>query len=310
MATPAYSFTGSTPSFGGTPFNGQPAMPVWGTGGMPSLPPAGGSLTTNPTGAQGGGTTSGGVPILPARGSYHMPPQQAYGASGVSGVVPATNPYGTPSLSAGSGSSTTVTGQNGQQISTQNAFDQTGRQQDRTLGELQDYYGEGMGSLLYQYLQSGGGMNLPITQQAVGAQDTAMQAQLASQIAQMYQTANIGSGNLNNILGAQGLSANSSSNILANTQYQADTAQSINDLINQAYSRQNALTAEEFFNMWNASQNREENILGQTAQTNKEGTANQGNWMDDITSALGLGNAGLNLWWDLSQTFPGLNMGT
>lgn len=37
--------------------------------------------------------------------------------------------------------------------------DITGRQQGRTLGELQNQYGEGLGALMYQFLQGGAGFN-------------------------------------------------------------------------------------------------------------------------------------------------------
>lgn len=150
-----------------------------------------------------------------------------------------------------------------------NPFDQTQRQQDRTLGELQRYYGEGMGSMLYQYLQSGGGFNSALTSQAISAQDQAMQHQIME-----------GFNTLGTNLAESGISPNSSVAALEKSDYMAT-----------ATANENAIAAQEFFNMWNSSQNREASILSETGQVNATGTANQPSILGTISNFLGLGTS-------------------
>lgn len=229
----------------GTPFSSF--MPQGtGTGGAGSMN-FGNAANPNPT-------PSAASPYAPASTS---------GTPGTSPATPVMNP-GQPATVQGAPG--TVTGQNGQTSPSNNSFDQTGRQQDRTLGELQTYYGEGMGSLIYQYLQSGGGYNSAITQQAVDAQTNAAQQQIG-----------LGANDLTSRLGAMGISGTGLTDSLTNYE-------------NTAITQENAITSQEYYNMWNASQDRELAVLNQADQTNATGTANQSNWMDYLQ--IGLETAG------------------
>lgn len=256
---------------------------------IPNMNPTGvfgvGGTMSPPTGGAGNmnfGNTMNPNPTTPtqvangASGGFN----QGFRSGGATGTAQTTTPGApTTSLNAGgsSGTPTTVTGQSGQTSTSQNSFDQTSRQQDRTLSELQSYYGEGMGSMIYQYLQSGGGYNSALTQQAVDSQTNAMQQQVQ-----------LGANDLTSMLSSMGISGGSSSMTGSLTNY-----------MNQATTQENAITSQEYYNMWNQSQNREEQMLQQAGQTNATGTANQGNWMSDLTS-------GLNLVGDIGQAFPGI----
>jgi hypothetical protein len=294
------SSTPGTFNFGGLAGGGTPAQgPIGGSlgSGMPSPMPMGGSLTTNPTGAQGGSTTGAGAPILPNGGSpvtsnqYHMPAQQAYSnpssgamvagtgagvGNGVGGgtAAPAAGSSATSLLGSleGATSSTagtpgTVTGDNGQSTSSPNAYGQTQRQQDRSLGELQDEYGEGMGSMIYNLLQSGG-MNTNLVNQTDNAMIQAMQTQI-----------NQGAGNLNNVLGAQGVSGNSSANLLANSNYQA-----------QATAQENSLIAGNYLQQYDVGQQLLNSILGGSMQVSAQNSANF-SWGNLLNSAISGGSS-------------------
>ena len=160
------------------------------------------------------------------------------------------------------GGTVTATGENNQTVASNNSYGQTQTQTNRTLGELQTYYGEGMGSLIYQYLQSGGGYNSAQTQQAVDSQVDAMGQQVQQ-----------GANNLSSMLGAQGVNG-------------SGTTQALTNYENQATTQENSITAQEYYNMWNQSQDRELSMLGSAAQTNATGTANQSNWMDYLNEGL------------------------
>lgn len=155
-----------------------------------------------------------------------------------------------------------VTGENNQTLNSPNIFDQTQRQGNRTLGELQNYYGEGVGSLIYQYLQQGGGFNSPITQQAVDAQTNAAQQQIS-----------LGANDLTSRLGAMGITGSGLTDSLTNYE-------------NQASTQLNAITAQEYYNMWNQSQQREFGMLQDVANVNATGTANQSTWQDYLGESL------------------------
>lgn len=184
-----------------------------------------------------------------------------YTATPASGTPTTTMNPGQPNPQPGAPAGT-VTGQNGQTSTSNNSFNQTQTQQNRTLGELQTYYGEGMGSLIYQYLQSGGGYNSAITGQAVDSQLNAMQKNITS-----------GANDLTSRLGAMGVNGSGLTDSLTNYE-------------DQAITQENAITSQEYYNMWNESQNREENVLQGAAQTNATGTANQNSWMDDLAGSL------------------------
>jgi len=118
---------------------------------------------TNPTGAPGygssgfvpgAGTSSGQNPLL-------LPPNLPASA-------PQANPYDTTTIptfgaNAGTGYSPTSLLPPGSSSPSSNPISGlpglTSGQQGRTLGELQTLYGEGLGALMYQFLQSGAGFN-------------------------------------------------------------------------------------------------------------------------------------------------------
>jgi len=244
-----------------------------------SFQPSGGALTTNPTGLQGGGSTSAGAPVfnmtsgMPTPTSGFSPTSGLTGGNGPVGVPGAPGSFsaqtsgtgsGTQAIMTGAGQSASpstnpVTGENNQT----STGTQTQRQQDRTLGELQSYYGEGMGSYIYNLMQSGG-MNTNL----VNATDAQMIQAMQGQI-------NQGSGNLNNLLGASGVSANSSSYGLANAQYQAD-----------ATSQENSLIAQNYLKQYDIGQQLLSGVLGNAMDVNAKGTANQSNWMDYLGQGL------------------------
>jgi hypothetical protein len=224
------------------------------------------------TGTGGSGTMNFGNAANPQATPSASNPYTAAPAAG-SPATPAATP-GTPTTSMNPGTAPTqptapggtVTGENNQTSTSNNNFNQTQTQENRTLGELQTYYGEGMGSLIYQYLQSNGGYNSSLTQQAVDSQTNAMQQQVQ-----------LGANNLTSMLGTMGVNGSGLTDSLTNYE-------------NQAVTQENAITSQEYYNMWNASQDRELAELQPAQQTNATGTANQSNWMDYLQ--IGLETAG------------------
>jgi hypothetical protein len=122
-------------------------------------------------------------------------------------------------------------------------------------------YGKCVGSELYGFLDTGGGYNSALTQQSVDAQIAAMQHQ-----------AERGYGNLVTGMGASGISPNSSVAALETGDYWSNVT-----------AQENAITAEEFFNMWNQSMNRETGILGDVLGDAAKHKANQPGLMDWLT---------------------------
>lgn len=235
------------------------------SGGVGDNPVAlGGPLPGKETGAPTGspGTINAGNtmnPTTPQPPSTYNPFQVPLPTLGVS-----QNPGG-----AVNGTPGTVVGANGQITPTNNLFDQTGRQDSRTLNELQSQYGEGMGSLIYQYLQSGGGYNSALATQTVDATNAAM-----------IQNIQLGMGNLSSTLGAQGISPNSSTSALETSNYESN-----------AVTQMNAIDANIYNSMFESGQNREESILQSTsknAATTAANDAGQG-VLGDLTQALTLG---------------------
>jgi hypothetical protein len=260
MPIPNMNPTGVIGSGSGNTMAGQTSTPF--SAFMPTGTGTGGSGNMNMGNAANPNAT-------PSSGNPYTPAGTPSGASPVTGATPQSpttsmNP-GQPAPQPGAPAGT-VTGENGQTSTSNNNFNQTQTQQNRTLGELQTYYGEGMGSLIYQYLQSNGGYNSSITQQAVDSQTNAMQ-----------QQTQLGANNLQSMLGAEGISGTGLTDSLTNYE-------------NQAVTQENAITSQEYYNMWNASQDRELAVLNQAGQTNATGTANQPNWMDYLD--IGLETAG------------------
>jgi len=106
--------------------------------------------------------------------------------------------------------------------------------------KLSDVFGSGLGNFISAFLTSGGGYNSALTQQNVDATIANLQHQIQT-----------GYGNLQNELGAQGVSPASSVNALESSNYMA-----------QAVNQENQITAQMFYDMWNQSMNRETSILG------------------------------------------------
>ena len=223
-------------------------------------PPGGNSQ--NPTGTQGGSTTASGAPMIAPRAT-------SPGGGGVTGTPIAGSPStGVPTTGvptappAVTGLQPTATGENGQVLSNNT---QTQEQTNRTLGELQNYYGEGIGSYIYNLMNTGG-INENIANQTNAADINAMQGNI-----------NQGSANLNATLGAQGISANSSVNALANSQYQQGATAQENQVINQNYMSE-----------YMQGQQMLESLLPGVFNTNQQGTANQPSVLDEITQGLEL----------------------
>jgi hypothetical protein len=250
-----------------------------------SFPQPGGGMNMNPTGIMGGNTTSGGAPYFPGAptggsGNYgygNMNPSagqpvtgqpiqgrgpglqqpQLYSSQAPAGSAPSMNPGGAPPTG-------TQTGENGQTSSTSNPYGLTQEQANRALGENQNYFGEGVGAELQNYLNSEGGYNSALTQQAVDSQTNAMQNQIQ-----------LGANNLTSQLGAMGISGGSSSQGAALSNYYS-----------QASAQENAITSQDYQQMWEQSQQRQEQMLQFVGQVNATGTANQSTWQDYLGDAL------------------------
>lgn len=182
-------------------------------------------LSTNPTGALGGSSSSSGVPIIP---------------------------------NSGTSLGNSLIGQTGTSIG--------------SMDELSNIYGAGVGSYLNNLLSTGG-INIGLTNQVNAADINAMQPGI-----------NQGSANLAALLGAQGVSGNSSTNALAQSNYAAQVAGQENSLINQSY-----------MNEYNQGQGLIQSILGNLMGGAQTYTADQNNWMDYLTGALNIGESGLGI---------------
>jgi hypothetical protein len=211
----------------------------------------------NPQAVYGSGTAAPGVT------------PQAQTAQPMTAATPAVssmNPGGTSQPTG------TVTSENST-TPTANPYGQSQSQQNWTEKYLQETYGGGMGSLIYQYLMSGGGYNSAVTQQAVDAQTQAMQ-----------QQTQLGANNLKGQLGAMGVSGSSSEMAGALTNYE-----------NQALTQQNAITAQEYYNMWNQSNQLEANMMQFAAQGTGTTLANKSNWMDWLSMGEGMATSGAEM---------------
>ena len=171
-----------------------------------------------------------------------------------SGNVPSTGST-TPVMNPGT--TGTNTGQN------QFASPNTPQGQSESQWELEQTYGVGVGSMLYDFLQSGGGFNSAITNQAVTEQEAAMQ-----------QAIQRGWGNIASNEAETGISPNSSTSALTQGDYYSN-----------AVTQENAMISQEFYNMWNQSMSNETSILGQVAQGSGTWKANQGDTWKTILGA-------------------------
>lgn len=174
-------------------------------------------------------------------------------------------PSGMPSVSPVPGTS----GQSTSDIWNTLGLPQTGQgNQMDFASDLARTYGKGTGSALFQYMERGAGFNSPITDQAIKAQDVAMQRE-----------AQQGWGNIASQLGAQGINPNSSVNALASGQYWGDVT-----------AKENAMAAQEYYNMWSQSSGQEASLLQSIEGGSQQHQANKGGGiMDIISGTLGLG---------------------
>lgn len=141
----------------------------------------------------------------------------------------------------------------------------TGNDPQRLLGEQQSIYGQGIGAYLTSLLNNGG-MNMGLVNQVNAADLGAMQGNIAS-----------GAANLNTGLGDMGVSGNSSTAALANSNYQ-----------NQASSAENAMVSQNMMSEYNQGQQLIGQVLPGVLNQNAKNTANQFNWMDALGMGTGL----------------------
>ena len=207
-----------------------------------------------------GGSGSSGAPV---RGTAMNPT----GATGMGGIMPPAGP-GNYNFGASMNTGPTTSMQPGGHPGTTGGYSMAGNNWQSFTNELGKIYGKGIGSALYGFLDTGGGYNSALTQQSVDAQVAAMQHQ-----------ANLGYGNRASTMGGAGISPNSSVAALETGDYWSNVT-----------AQENAITAEEFFNMWNQSMNRETGLLGSVlgdAAQNKKDSFNLMDWLSQGASTAG-----------------------
>jgi len=191
--------------------------------------PINGGMNVNPTGTNGNGGITAANPAMPAGGftgapsspTSFTPPTGSPGNYGY-GTSGNPNPTGTgPTVSMDPGGGTPP----GTATVGNNAFAHT--------------FGSGIAPVLAGEVNSQGGYNSALTQQDVQAQTAEMQLQ-----------ANQNYGNLESGLGAAGINPNSSAAALENSNFWSQTT-----------AAENSMAAQEYFSMWNDSQNRETSLL-------------------------------------------------
>jgi hypothetical protein len=225
----------------------------------------------NPTGTIGSGFFN--TPGLGTGGPGNMNFGNAMNANPAGTAPPkatpavTANPGGSPS--GGPTATTSPTGtvtSEGTTTASANPYGLSQSQNNWMQKYLQETYGGGMGALIYQYLQSNGGYNGAVAQQSID-----------SQVNAMGQQTQLGANNLASMLGASGVSASSSG-------YGA----TLGNYENQAVAQQNALTSQEYYNMWNQSQQNQENMIQFAATGTGKTLANKPNWMDYLNEGLGV----------------------
>jgi hypothetical protein len=131
-------------------------------------------------------------------------------------------------------------------------------------------FGKGIGQDVTQFLASNGGYNSALTQQAVQAQTQQMQLQ-----------ANQNYGNLETNMGASGISPNSSASALESSNFWSQTT-----------AAENAMTSQEFFNMWQSSMQNETGVLETAMGSAAQEKANQPSGFDWATLGTEIGGVG------------------
>jgi hypothetical protein len=208
-------------------------------------------MTVNPTGVNGGGGTT--TPVAHQYGPPTGSPGN-YGYGGSANPNPTGAPAPTMNPTGGPGAPP-VTGPVGNQGGNQ------------STNQLNSPLGSGLGPQVEAFLQSNGGYNSALTQQAVQAQTQEMQLQ-----------ANTNYGNLESNLGASGVSPNSSAAALESSNFWSQTT-----------AAENAMTAQEFFNMWQSSMGNEVSVLESAEGPAAQRQAMQYSTpMDDISQGLSI----------------------
>jgi hypothetical protein len=238
----------------------------------------------NPTGATGAGSFNTGGGMFSTSQGFGSPQAQPGTGTGGPGNMgfgnmnpnPATssvtpNSYVTSSIGANSGtqpgSNLPSSAKGSSAVSTiNNPYGQTGSQQWWTQDYLEKTFGGGMGSMIYQYLMSNGGFNSQITQQAVDATTNSMTQQSTQ-----------GANDITARLSAMGVSGGSSEMTLPLEQYQQGVTAS-----------ENAITANDYMQMWQQSQQNELNAMEFAATGTGKYLANKPTAMDYVSQGLSL----------------------
>ena len=238
-----------------------------------ALNPTGSTVTSDPPAGHGVLPTTGG-------GNYNFgntqnpnpPPSSStwnpYNFYPTVGNVSA-NPPGTPGSGTTAAPGTITTGTS-QPVTSTNTLGIPSGSANQTLEELRNQYGDGMGTLIYQYLMSGGGYNAALAQQNVDATNAAMQKNIQ-----------LGEGNLQTNLAESGISPDSSSSALEISNYLSD-----------AYTKMNEIDASIYYDMWNQSQNRELSLLQDTGKVTSTALANQPGFFGTLSNLLPLVSSG------------------
>ena len=148
--------------------------------------------------------------------------------------------------------------------------------------ELGKIYGMGEGSLLYNYLQSGAGYSGGLTEQAVNATWQAMQSQIQQGLQDIYTSE-----------GATGISPTSSTSALQTSNFLA-----------QSEATANAIAAQDYYNMWNASQQREAGIIADTMQGAGSYKANKPGLFSTLSSIFDTASSGADIWSTIAGLIP------
>lgn len=220
---------------------------------MDAMNPTGG-VNMNPTGANGSGGTTPTWGSTPPHAIGFQPPTGGPGNYGY-GTSGNTNPTGSapPSMNP-TGLTTSMNPGGSPPAGTptvgNNAFSGT--------------FGSGIAPVLAGEINSQGGYNSALTQQDVEAQT-----------AEMQKEAQTGYGNLESGMGAAGINPNSSVAALEGSNYWSNVT-----------TAENAMTAQEYFNMWNESQNREVGLLSAELGPLSHSRGGAMQWFDDFASGV------------------------
>ena len=218
---------------------------------MPTINPTGTNFLPKPGASTGGSTGAFQFPF----GGTGGPGNFGFGNAtnpnppGTGPTTPVMNPSPTGPLPVG------VPGSGVEQLPTS------------TANELGKIFGKGLGSLYQSLIQSQGGYNSGLTQQSVDAQIQAMQEQIQR-----------GWGQTATQLGETGISPDSSVYALT-----------AGDYFSNVTAQENAITAAEYFNMWNQSQNREFGLVQDLIKPGSEYQANKPGILGQVGQWLGLG---------------------